>query len=190
MPKRTSARDRLREFFKAHVGEIVEMEQLQEAAGISEWARRVRELRELDGMQISSHLDRTDLRPGQYVLESLESAPTAAEAISSRIAFEVMERDGYTCRICGAGAGDKDPFMPNRRIRLHVDHIDPKTHGGPVGHNNLRTLCHNCNQNKRNTVAMSESTLSLLGRVRRASSATQREVFEWLKERFEPTDRD
>ncbi len=189
MPKRTSARDKLRDFFRAHVGETVDMEQLQEAAGISEWARRVRELREQEGMQISSHLDRTDLKPGQYILESLESAPSSGETIPRRIAFEVMERDGYTCQICGAGAGDKDPFAPNRRIRLHVDHIKPKTHGGPIELDNLRTLCHNCNQNKRNTEAASETALSLLGRIRRAPVSTQREIFEKLKDKFEPTDK-
>lgn len=179
------ARGRLKEYFREHVGEVIDKKQLQEIAAISEWARRVRELREQDGMQISSYHDRPDLKPGQYVLENLEQAPTSDGAIPKKMAFEIMERDGYTCQICGAGAGDPDSFSKNRRVRLHVDHIKPRTHGGPVDPGNLRTLCHNCNQSKSNTEVATESVKSILGRIRRAPISDQKEIYEKLRIKFE-----
>lgn len=41
-----SARARIRAHLTAHVGEWIDGEELAEVAGISEWARRVRELRD------------------------------------------------------------------------------------------------------------------------------------------------
>lgn len=46
-----SARDRLRAYFVQNVGEEIPGEELAEVAGISEWARRVRELR-AEGLSI------------------------------------------------------------------------------------------------------------------------------------------
>ena len=44
------ARKKLREYFLAHVGEVVDWQVLRTVAGgITEWARRVRELRQLEG---------------------------------------------------------------------------------------------------------------------------------------------
>ena len=64
----TGARDKLRTYFLAHLGEVLDSDTLREVAGISEWARRVRELRNEEGYQILTHNDRSDLKPGQYVL--------------------------------------------------------------------------------------------------------------------------
>lgn len=59
------ARTKLRLFFLNHVGEVLEAEQLRTVAGgISEWARRIRELRTEEGYQILTHNDRADLKPG------------------------------------------------------------------------------------------------------------------------------
>ena len=46
-----SARGRLRKHLIAHVGEWIDGEELAEIAGISEWARRIRELRD-EGLAI------------------------------------------------------------------------------------------------------------------------------------------
>jgi len=67
-----SARDRLRRYLEEHVGEIIDTERLREIAGVVTYARRLRELRENEGMQILSHRDDNSLRPGQYRLASLE----------------------------------------------------------------------------------------------------------------------
>jgi hypothetical protein len=43
-------------------------DELREVAGVSEWARRIRELRGEEGYRILTHADRADLKPGQYLL--------------------------------------------------------------------------------------------------------------------------
>ena len=59
------ARSKLCKFFLEHVGEVLESELLQTVAGASEWARRIRELRNEEGYKILTHNDRSDLKPGQ-----------------------------------------------------------------------------------------------------------------------------
>jgi hypothetical protein len=65
-----SARDRLRKHFLANIGRVLNSEELREASGnISEWARRVRELRDEEGFQILTNNDLAELKPGQYRLD-------------------------------------------------------------------------------------------------------------------------
>jgi biotin operon repressor len=61
-----SARQRLRDYFVENVGQDLPGEELAEVAGISEWARRVRELR-TEGLQISQPV------VGRYRLDALPS---------------------------------------------------------------------------------------------------------------------
>lgn len=58
---------------------------------------------------------------------------------------KVMERDGYTCRICGK-------YMPDE-VGLHVDHILPVSKGGKTVMSNLQVLCSKCNGSKSNKTA-------------------------------------
>jgi hypothetical protein len=73
----TNARDRLLRYLLLRVGQIVDKEELSGVSGIYEWARRVRELRDEEGWQISSNENRPDLKPGQYVLEDSTPQPRA-----------------------------------------------------------------------------------------------------------------
>ncbi len=66
-----SARDRIREYFEKNIGKIINTREIREVAEINDYARRIRELREEEGMQIKTHIDRSDLKPGEYLLESL-----------------------------------------------------------------------------------------------------------------------
>jgi hypothetical protein len=52
-----SSKERIRQFLLAHIGQVVTSKQLRDAAGtgVSEWARRVRELREDEGWPIITH---------------------------------------------------------------------------------------------------------------------------------------
>ncbi len=54
--------------------------------------------------------------------------------------FAIMRRDGFTCKYCGAKAGDG--------AKLHVDHIQPRSKGGTDHHLNLVTACARCNISK------------------------------------------
>lgn len=176
-----SARDRLREFFQRNVGRVVTADELASAARIHEWARRVRELRDDEGMQILSHNDRADLRPGEYVLVSVERVPRIGRRIDNRLRMRILERNGYTCQVCGAGANDPDPADPRRRVRLQIDHIDP---GGPADESNLRTLCSACNEGRSN-LQLPRSSINLLAAVRKAGQDEQRRVLVWLRRKFE-----
>jgi hypothetical protein len=76
----SSAHDRILRYLRLRVGKVVTKDELEGVAGISEWARRVRELREDGGWQISTNSHRPDLRAGEYVLES----PTADPELAAR----------------------------------------------------------------------------------------------------------
>jgi len=180
-----SARDRLRAFFEQNVGKVVKTEKLRQVGGISEYARRIRELRDDEGMQIRTHLDRHELKPGEYILESLERIPAIGRGISPQIRNQILERNGYTCQLCGAGPCDRDPFNPNRKVRLNIDHITPKSQGGTDDPDNLRVLCSACNLGRSNIQTPSEAARNILARIRRAPKAIRREVYEALKRSFE-----
>jgi hypothetical protein len=62
--------------------------------------------------------------------------------MSPKLRRQVMFRDGWTCRDCGANKSD-DP-----KIKLHVDHIIPVSAGGQDVMSNLQVLCMSCNLGK------------------------------------------
>ena len=185
-----SSKQGLRNFLRPRVGKVVSSAELQKAAGGAvEWARRLRELR-AEGWAISSHNDRGDLKPGQYVLEE---EPVAAQSvskytfsrpISKSLRAQVLERNGYTCQMCGRGAGDPDDENRGRKVRLHIGHIVDRSHGGRDELTNLRALCSTCNQGAKNLVQEPPTRIWLLGQLRRANLADQRAALDWLKQKF------
>lgn len=56
--------------------------------------------------------------------------------ISKSLRWTVLERDGYKCRACGA------------TNCLEIDHIVPRSKGGPTIESNLQVLCADCNRGK------------------------------------------
>lgn len=183
-----AAKDRIRIFLENNVGKVVTTQQIREVAAISEYARRIRELRDEEGMQIRSHVDRHDLKPGEYILVSLERTPSIERSISPQLRTDILERNGFTCQQCGAGPGDPDPSNPARKVRLHIDHIIPISQGGTNDRSNLRTLCSACNQGRSNIRMASEDAKNLLARIRRSPRSVQREVFEALQRQFNDFD--
>lgn len=134
------ARDRILAFLEANVGNPVSMDELRYVANVHEVGRRVRELRVEHGYLITSHMDRTGLRPGEYVLESLEPLPTNVR-ISAEQRTRILERDGYRCQRCGWGIGD--PSTHGKRF-VEVHHRKPVHEGGGSDDGNLETLCNVC----------------------------------------------
>ncbi len=98
----------------------------------------MRELRDEFGYSIKSHKDRHGLKPGQYMLETDKRLPALPRAISKETRAWVLERNGYTCQMCGAAAGDADPYHPGLKIRLTMGHIIDKSKGGEDTPENLR----------------------------------------------------
>jgi hypothetical protein len=148
--KKQGARSKLREYFVEHVGEVLYSDELRKIAGVSEWARRIRELRDEEGYQILTHNDRSDLKPGQYILTDLRLQPAFAREISKETRAYVLDRNGFTCQMCGAVAGEPHPYDPSRKTRLHIGHIIDKSMGGTDEPSNLRAVCSVCNEGASN----------------------------------------
>lgn len=179
-----SAKDRIRQFFEENVGRVVTTHEIAEVAKIREYARRIRELRDEEGMQIKSYRDRADLTSDQYILETLDRLPKVDRTIPPRLRMEILERNGFTCQLCGAGPGDQDPYNPQRKVRLQIDHVIPANQGGQTHEDNLRVTCSACNQAKMNIQPPSESALNILARIRKQPRSVQKEVLEALKKTF------
>jgi hypothetical protein len=187
MPK-PAAKERIRQFFLANIGSVVTSIQVRNAAGasVSEWARRVRELREDEGWPILTHNDSADLIPGQYLLKEAppeKSALKFSRPISARLRAEVLDRNGFTCQMCGLSPGEIDPST-RRKVRLHIGHIKDKSLGGKDELTNLRALCSTCNQGAKNVTSEKPSAIWLLSQIRRAGIDEQRTVFNWLAKKF------
>lgn len=63
--------------------------------------------------------------------------------MNRRTRFRIFMRDDFTCQYCGRKAPDTE---------LHVDHVHPKSKGGPDTDENFKTACIDCNSGKSNIV--------------------------------------
>lgn len=182
--KNGGARTKLREYFKDNVGTVLEGNKLREiAGGITEWARRVRELRNQEGMNIVTHNDRSNLKPGQYMLLDLKPLPAFERDISKETRAYVLDRNGFTCQMCGIAAGDTHPF-DGRKTRLHIGHIIDKSMGGTDDPSNLRAICSVCNEGAANITLERPASAKLLAQIRRSPGSEQIKVLEWLINKF------
>lgn len=62
--------------------------------------------------------------------------------MTSKLRQKIKERDGFTCKQCGASV-EKEP-----NLLLEIDHIIPVSKGGLTTEDNLQTLCWRCNRTK------------------------------------------
>jgi 5-methylcytosine-specific restriction endonuclease McrA len=186
--RKPGSKERIRQFLLANKGRVVTSIQIRDAAGsgVSEWARRIRELREDEHWPILTHNDTTELKPGQYLLTAdppLKPAVSFSRAISAKVRAEVLDRNGFTCQMCGLTPGDIDPTT-GRKVRLHIGHIKDKSLGGSDDAWNLRALCSTCNQGAKNVMTEKPTAIWLLSQIRRAGLDEQKAVFVWLRKKF------
>lgn len=73
----------------------------------------------------------------------------ARKSTGKRLRFEIMKRDGFKCRYCGATAAT---------VLLHIDHVVPVAEGGSSDPANLVTACVDCNGGK-SRIPLDESQL-------------------------------
>lgn len=176
----------IKAFLLDRIGEIVTTVQIREASGgQGQYGRRLRELRDEDGWPIASHNDTPDLKPGEYRLT--ETPPSGslvkfARGISAKTRAMVLERNGFTCQMCGIGAGDKDD--KGRKARLHMGHIVAKSEGGADTSENLRALCSVCNQGATNLTTAPPNRKLILATLRKANREDQEYAFQWLSEKL------
>lgn len=183
--KSNGAKARLRAFLTRNTGKVLTARELRDAAGldVSEWARRVRDLR-AEGWKILTHHDDASLSPGQYRMDEPPPEKVVfSKSISAKLRAQVLDRNGFTCQMCGLTPGDIDPHT-KRKVRLHIGHIKDRSLGGKEELSNLRTLCSTCNQGAKNVTTEKPSTIWLLSQVRRAGVDEQRAVLDWLRRKF------
>ena len=178
------SRARVLRFLLANVGRVVSSDEIRRAAGSSEWARRPRELRDEFGYPVLSHKDRGELKPGQYLLETDVRMPVLPRNISKETRAFVLERNGYSCQMCGLAASDPDPLHPGMKVRLTMGHIIDKSKGGTDTPGNLRAVCTNCNEGLQNVSPPKPSRLELLKQVRRATIEDQLHLLDWLEKKY------
>ena len=175
---------KLRQFFVDNVGQVLSSDQLRDVTDASEWGRRVRELRKEEGMNIVTHNDRADLKPGEYMLVNLKPLPFFERGISKETRAFVLDRNGFTCQMCGAAAGEPHPYDTGRKTRLHIGHIIDKSMGGDDEPSNLRAICSVCNEGASNLTLNRPQAIKLLAQIRRAPSSDQIDVLKWIIQKF------
>ncbi|MGA2806268.1 MAG: HNH endonuclease [Acidimicrobiales bacterium] len=77
-------------------------------------------------------------------------------AIGAKKRLEILQRDNYTCRICGRSP-ITHPGLP-----LEVDHVMPFSKDGTEDGSNLQTLCRPCNAGKGSDEALNKAVDSEL----------------------------
>ncbi len=186
--RKPSSKQRIREFLLSNIGRTITSIEIRDAAGadVSEWARRVRELREDENWPILTHNDNAGLKPGQYLLQQAppeKSVIRFSRSLSAKLRAEILDRNGFTCQMCGLTPGDIDPET-RRKVRLHIGHVVDKSIGGKDELSNLRALCSTCNQGAKNITAQKPTTIWLLTQIRRAGQDEQLAVLDWLRKKF------
>jgi hypothetical protein len=179
------AKAKLRQYIIKNVGKVMSSDELRTIADDkSEWGRRLRELRTEEGYQILTHNDRSDLKPGQYLLLDPTPIPAFERDISKETRAFVLDRNGFTCQMCGAVAGEPHPYDSTRMTRLHIGHIVDKSMGGSDDSSNLRAICSVCNEGASNLTLDRPTAQKLLIQIRRAPGSEQLEVLAWLLRKF------
>lgn len=184
---RIGSKEKIRRFLLANIGRVIESQELYEASGgAGQYGRRLRELRDEEGWPILTHNDTTDLKPGQYMLCEAPDKSRSVDfqrGISAKLRAEVLDRNGFTCQMCGLTPGEIDPAT-GRKVRLHIGHRKDKSHGGKDELSNLFAVCSTCNQGAKNITTEKPSGIWLITQIRRAGLDEQRAVFDFLRKKF------
>lgn len=83
--------------------------------------------------------------------EEEKRATARRRYVTKAMKQHVLERDHYTCQICGISKGYLDNLVPGLGdfLLLEIDHIVPVANGGSGNdETNLQTLCWRCNRKK------------------------------------------
>lgn len=96
----------------------------------------------------------------------------------------MLDRNGYTCQMCGAVAGEIHPYDPGRKTRLHLGHSVDKSMDGTDEPSNLKAVCSVCNEGASNVMVNRPDAMKLLTQIRRAAAPDQLEVLTWIISKF------
>jgi len=108
-----------------------------------------------------------------------------ARGVSNTLRRQILERNGSTCQVRGAGAGEESLCEPGRKCRLEIDYTTPLSQGGTDEEHNLRAVCVYYNKGKSNLkVPTSRDAISAMALIRRQPRNVQQEVYEFLAKKF------
>jgi len=139
-----SGKGRIREYLRDKVGEPVKSDRIARVSGISQYARRIRELRNEEGFVIDSTRTRAALGQNDYFVVEIRDVDERSR-ITAQTRFEQLERQ-ETCAVCGRGVDHPEvSYMEVDHIESFVDFDDPEKVNNP---DNLRTLCNECHHGK------------------------------------------
>lgn len=140
----TSGKGRIREYLRDKVGEPVKSERVSRISGISQYARRIRELRNEEGFVVDSTRTRAELGQNDYFVVEIREVEKK-NRISAKTRYEQLQRQ-ERCEICGRGVEHSDvKYMEVDHIEAFVDFDDPTAVNNPE---NLRTLCNECHHGR------------------------------------------
>lgn len=193
----SNVKGRIRQFLIDNVGQVVTRDQIQNAArdpgtGFvpENWHQRLSELRVDEGFDILSWRDRSNLKPGQYLLESATPVRPAKPRVTlSRYEREkLFEQDGWTCQWegCGLKKGDIDP-VGGGTVVLTADHKSPHSlrNGTWTGTlDDWQTLCARHQQEKKNFIDDRTGRKNVRELVRSSPREIKEEVYLDLKAYF------
>lgn len=140
--QKIGARDKILLFLRENVGVSVSGEEISYVAKITDWPRRIRELRTEYGWPVvTKQTGRPDLSVGVYLLEMDRQAPVHDRLIPDPIRVAVLRRDSYQCLNCSWHISEWNRADP-RILELH--HKKHHAKGGDNSEENLITLCNIC----------------------------------------------
>lgn len=117
------------------------VEPIRDGRKITGYRLNVNALTDADAQQL---LQLCQQRLDEYLVQRGDSIwdhrALADGYVPGSIRYEVLKRAKHRCELCGAHES---------QIALHVDHIIPKSKGGPDELSNFQALCMTCNTNKR-----------------------------------------
>jgi 5-methylcytosine-specific restriction endonuclease McrA len=117
-------------------------------------------------------------------LETAIPSPAFSRDISKETRAFVLDRNGFTCQMCGAVAGEPHSYDPTKKTRLHIGHIIDKSMSGTDDPANLRAICSVCNEGASNITLTRPDLQKLLIQVRRATNGDQLDILKWLIQKF------
>lgn len=105
---------------------------------------KIRLDRDLSDEERRDLIEKCDLRINEFIDKDpmiRKFRELDRKSVSGSVRFQVLAKSKGVCMACGAKSTE---------AFLHVDHIVPKSLGGPTEVNNLQALCYKCNTEKRN----------------------------------------
>lgn len=135
-----SGRDKMLSFLRQSVGSAITGEELSYVSKISDWPRRMRELRTEYGWPImTKNTGRPDLPVGYYVLVEDRQDRVHDRKIKTEDRVKALDRDGGQCVKCGWPVNRFEGDTIRNCLELH--HFEHHAKGGKNTFDNLITLC-------------------------------------------------